>query len=76
MTTPKLGVLLNEEKALSAARETDPVALVILRSTLINPPRAAAARALAERVRGSTRRRPAGAVRVAPRVARARGRSA
>lgn len=52
MTTPKLGVLLNEEKALSAARETDPVALVILRSTLINPPRAAAARALAERVRG------------------------
>lgn len=52
MTTPKLGVLLNEEKALSAARETDPVALVVLRSTLVNPPRAAAARSLAERVRG------------------------
>ncbi len=51
MTTPKLGVLINEEKALSAARETDPVALVVLRSTLINPPRAAAARSLAERVR-------------------------
>jgi hypothetical protein len=51
MTTPKLGVLLNEEKALSAARESDPVALVVLRSTLVNPPRAAAARALAERVR-------------------------
>lgn len=52
MPTPKLGVLINEEKALSAARETDPVALVVLRSTLINPPRAAAARTLAERVRG------------------------
>lgn len=52
MTTPKLGVLIQEEKALSAARETDPVSLVVLRSTLVNPPRAAAARALAERIRG------------------------
>lgn len=53
MTTPKLGVLVQEEKALSAARETDPVSLVVLRSTLVNPPRAAAARALAERVRAA-----------------------
>lgn len=51
MSTPKLGILVQEEKALFAARSSDPVSLVVLRSTLINPPRAAAARALAERVR-------------------------
>lgn len=51
MTTPKLGVLINEEKALTAARASDPVSLVVLRSTLVNPPRAAAARSLADRVR-------------------------
>ena len=51
MPIPKLGVLLNDEKALHAARETDPVALVVLRSTLINPPRAAGARALAQKLR-------------------------
>ncbi len=50
MPIPKLGVLLNDEKALHAAREADPVALVVLRSTLINPPRAAGARALAQRL--------------------------
>jgi len=50
MPTPKLGVLLNDEKALHAAREADPVDLVVLRSTLINPPRAAGARAVAQRL--------------------------
>jgi hypothetical protein len=51
MPTPKLGVLVNDEKALSPGRADDPVSLVVLRSTLINPPRAAGARALAEQVR-------------------------
>lgn len=50
MPIPKLGVLLNDEKALHAAREADPVAFVVLRSTLINPPRAAGARGLAQRL--------------------------
>ena len=52
MPIPKLGVLLNDEKALHAAREADPVAFVVLRSTLINPPRAAGARGLAQRLAG------------------------
>jgi len=62
---PRLGVILQDEHALRAARPSrpapageaadeavDPVQLVALRSTLLNPPRAAAARALAEHVRG------------------------
>lgn len=61
---PRLGLILQDEHALRAARAfqprpeaddadeaADPVALVVLRSTLLNPPRAAAARALAEQVR-------------------------
>lgn len=61
---PRLGVILQDEHALRAARPArpdpsdeagdeagDPVELVVLRSTLLNPPRAAAARALAEQVR-------------------------
>ncbi|HEY8378790.1 MAG TPA: hypothetical protein VIK91_20000 [Nannocystis sp.] len=62
---PRLGLILHDEHALRAHRparagasaggdddETvDPVELVVLRSTLLNPPRAAAARALAEQVR-------------------------
>ncbi|MBZ5715491.1 hypothetical protein [Nannocystis pusilla] len=62
---PRLGVILQDEHALRAARPSrpapaeeaaddeavDPVQLVVLRSTLLNPPRAAAARALAEQVR-------------------------
>src|SRR5687768_10643248 len=65
---PRLGVILQDEHALRAARPSrpapspegadsddeavDPVELVVLRSTLLNPPRAAAARGLAEHVRG------------------------
>lgn len=48
---PRLGVILNDEHALGAARPDDPVDLVLLRSTLLNPPRAAAARSVAEHVR-------------------------
>lgn len=64
---PRLGVILQDEHALRAARPSrpappaeaaddadpavDPVQLVVLRSTLLNPPRAAAARALAAHVR-------------------------
>jgi len=60
---PRLGLILQDEHALRAARApqtrpeadadeaADPVELVVLRSTLFNPPRAAAARALAEHVR-------------------------
>ena len=55
MTEPgnghKLGVVLTDERALSSARATDPVDYVVLRSTLLNPPRDGAARRLADRVR-------------------------
>jgi len=50
MPTPKLGILASDEKALNAARESDPVSLVVLRSTLLNPPRAAGARAVAQQI--------------------------
>lgn len=50
---PRLGVILQDEHALRAARPDDPVDLVLLRSTLLNPPRAAAARAVAEHVRAA-----------------------
>lgn len=50
MPTPKLGILASDEKALQPARESDPVSLVVLRSTLINPPRAAGARAVAQHI--------------------------
>jgi hypothetical protein len=52
MPTPKLGILASDEKAFHAARESDPVSLVALRSTLINPPRAAGARAVAQHILG------------------------
>lgn len=50
---PRLGVILNDEHALGAARPDDPVDLVLLRSTLLNPPRAAGARTVAEHVRAA-----------------------
>jgi len=50
MPTPKLGILASDEKAFHAARESDPVELVVLRSTLVNPPRAAGARSVAENI--------------------------
>ena len=50
MPTPKLGILASDEKALQPARESDPVSLVVLRSTLLNPPRAAGARAVAQHI--------------------------
>ncbi|MEZ4448636.1 MAG: hypothetical protein R3B09_04085 [Nannocystaceae bacterium] len=49
--TPKLGVVIPDDKALRAARADDPVDLVVLRATLLNPPRAAGAARLAERLR-------------------------
>ena len=50
MPTPKLGILASDEKAFHAARESDPVSLVVLRSTLVNPPRASGARAVAHNI--------------------------
>lgn len=50
---PRLGVILPDEHALRAARPDDPVDLVVLRSTLLNPPRAAGARTVAEHVRAA-----------------------
>ena len=50
MPMPKLGILASDEKAFHAARESDPVSLVVLRSTLINPPRASGARSLAQQI--------------------------
>ena len=51
MPTPKLGILASDEKAFHAARESDPVSLVVLRSTLVNPPRSAGARSVAENIK-------------------------
>lgn len=50
---PRLGLILQDEQGLRAARADDPVELVLLRSTLFNPPRAAAARGVAEHVRAA-----------------------
>lgn len=47
---PRLGVILPDEHALRVAKPDDPVDLVVLRSTLLNPPRAAGARSLAASV--------------------------
>lgn len=47
----RLGVTLSDEALLRAARDDDPVDLVVLRSTFLNPPRAAALRRSAERIR-------------------------
>lgn len=51
MPVPKLGVVLHDDLALRIAEADDPVDLVVLRSTLLNPPRAAAAAKLAARIR-------------------------
>ncbi len=51
MSPIKLGILASDEKAFNTARPTDPVSLVVLRQTLLNPPRAAGARALAQQIR-------------------------
>lgn len=48
---PRLGVILPDEHALRVAKPDDPVDLVVLRSTLLNPPRAAGARSLATSLR-------------------------
>ncbi len=47
----KLGILISDLKALRAARSEDPVDVVVLQTTLINPPRAAGARSLVEQIR-------------------------
>ncbi len=46
----KLGVILSDERALQSARASDSVDCVVLRSTLLNPPRQAASRRLAGRI--------------------------
>lgn len=51
----RLGVVIDDETQLGAARRDDPVSFVVLRSTFSSPPRGAAARRLGERVRGQHR---------------------
>lgn len=51
MAAPRLGIIIADEKAIRAGRPDDPVDLVVLRSTLINPPRAAGAKKLAAQLR-------------------------
>ena len=51
MPLPRLGVVLHDDQALRIAQADDPVDLVVLRSTLLNPPRAGAATKLAARIR-------------------------
>jgi hypothetical protein len=46
----RLAVVLDDESLLGAARRDDPVDIVVLRSTFLNPPRAGAARRMAERI--------------------------
>jgi hypothetical protein len=50
-TEIRLGVVLDDESLLGAARRDDPIDVVVLRSTFLNPPRAGAARRMAERIR-------------------------
>ena len=47
----RLAIVLDDDSLLGAARADDPVDVVVLRSTFLNPPRAAAARRMAERIR-------------------------
>jgi hypothetical protein len=47
----RLAIVLDDESLLGAARRDDPVDVVVLRSTFLNPPRAGAARRMAERIR-------------------------
>ncbi|MEZ4380239.1 MAG: hypothetical protein R3A79_02750 [Nannocystaceae bacterium] len=51
MAAPRLGIIIADEKAFRAGRPDDPVDLVVLRSTLINPPRAAGAKKLGAQLR-------------------------
>ena len=51
MAAPRLGIIISDERALRVARSDDPVDLVILRSSLVNPPRAAGAAKLRSRFR-------------------------
>lgn len=47
----RLGIAVNDESVLKGARETDPVEVVLVRSTFLNPPRAASVKRLAQRLR-------------------------
>lgn len=47
----RLGVILDDETLLGAGRRDDPLELVVMRTTFLNPPRTAAARRMAERIR-------------------------
>ena len=44
------GVVIDDESLLKGALRDDPVDVLVLRSTFLNPPRAAAAKRIAERV--------------------------
>ncbi|WP_205633060.1 hypothetical protein [Enhygromyxa salina] len=46
----RLGVILDDETLLGAGRRSDPVELVVMRTTFLNPPRTSAAKRMAERV--------------------------
>jgi hypothetical protein len=47
----RLGVVIDDENLLHGGQRKDPVDAVVLRWTFLNPPRAAAARRIAERIR-------------------------
>ena len=47
----RLGVVIDDESLLRTGRPDDPVDVVVLRWTFLNPPRAAAAKRIAERIR-------------------------
>jgi hypothetical protein len=47
----RLGVVIDDESVLRSGQEDDPIDVVLLRWTFLNPPRAAAAKRIAERIR-------------------------
>ncbi len=47
----RLGVVIDDESLLKAGQGDDPMDVLVLRSTFLNPPRAAAAKRIAERIR-------------------------
>ena len=47
----RLGIVLDDDGLLRAGRDDDPVEVVVLRSTFLNPPRAAATKRIARRIK-------------------------
>lgn len=48
---PRIGLIVDEPRTLAGGRQSDPVSIVALRSTLRNMPRASGAKSLGERIR-------------------------